>query len=345
MAPDTPWAVVAGGAKWHIGCTTFRLQFPEKFAPVTANFRALTLMTPDERQLRAGVWALPETTLPRGICVVLNGMTEFLEKYGEVADELRAREFIVVSLDWRSQGASERRRASNRASHVGTFEEYTTDLSALLLQAVEPLQPTRRLPVIALAHSMGGHILLRFLHESPRRFACAVLVAPMLAVDTGRYSPTLSKAAATAFSLWRPSTRLVCGVEDRDPLDLPFEGNLLTSDRARFERTRALLKAQPFLRVFGPTFGWLNAAFRSMRQATLRGFPEAISTPLLVVGAGRDRVVKTEAIRAYVVRLPDVRYVEFESAEHEILMETDSIREGFWKAFDAFVNERLGGRQ
>jgi len=310
-----------------------------------ANFRPLTLITPDERQLRAGLWALSETTVPRGICVILNGMTEFLEKYGEVADELRARRLIVVSMDWRSQGASERRRAGNRASHVGSFEEYDTDLGALLLQAVEPLQPKSRLPVIALAHSMGAHVVLRFLHENPRRFACGVLVAPMLALNTGRYSPRVTKSAAAVFSLWQPSTRLVFGVEDRDPLDLPFERNFVTSDRARFERTRAQLKAQPFLRVYGPTFGWLNAAFRSIRQLTRRGFPEAITTPLLVVGAGRDRVGKTEAIRDYVKRLAHVRYVEIENAEHEILMETDRIRSRFWTEFDAFLEERLGGRQ
>ena len=30
-------------------------------------------------------------------------------------------------------------------------------------------------------------------------------------------------------------------------------------------------------------------------------------------------------------------YVEFEDSEHEILMENDSIRARFWKAFDAFT--------
>ena len=310
-----------------------------------AKFRVLTLMTPDNRQLRAGVWELPETTVPRGICVLLGGMTEFLEKYDEVADELRVREFIVVGLDWRSQGASERWRSSNRASHVGSFEEYDTDLGSLLLQAVTPRQPTVRLPMIALAHSMGAHVLLRFLHEDPRRFACAVLVAPMLAVDTGRYSPRFAGSVAAAFSLRRPSTRLVFGLEDNDPLEARFEDNIGTSDSTRFERNRSFLKAQPYLRVYGPTMGWLAAAFRSMRRVMARSFAEAISTPLLVFGAGRDRIVKTAAIRDYVKRLPNARYVEIEDAEHEILMEKDSIRARFWTEFDAFIGERLGPRQ
>lgn len=309
---------------------------------MTASFRAITLMTPDKRQLRGGIWDLPEGTAPRGICVLLNGLTEFLEKYGEVADELRSRGFIVASLDWRSQGASERQRAGNRASHVANFEEYDTDLAALMLQAVEPIQRERSapLPVIALAHSMGAHVLLRYLHDNPRRVACAVLVAPMLDVQTGPYSARVTSLVTFALNLRGASPRFVFGTEERDPLELAFADNQVTSDPTRFERTRGLLKAQPFLRVHGPTFGWLGAALKSMKRVLGRGFAEDIATPVLVFGAGRDRVVHTEATRTYVKRLPRARYVEIEDAEHEILMEKDSIRARFWGEFDAFVEQQ-----
>lgn len=310
-------------------------------------FRALTVMTPDKRHLRGGIWELPEGTAKRAICVVLNGHTEFLEKYQEVADELRARGFEVASLDWRGQGASERRSYGNRAGHVGSFEEYVFDLASLMLQAVEPIQRARPkpLPVIALAHSMGAHILLRYLHDHKRRFAAAVVVAPMLDVHTGKYSPGLTRLIAAFFNLLKPSTRFVFGIEERDPLELKFEDNAVTSDRTRFERMQALLKAQPFLRIFGPTFGWLGAAFQSMQRLRRKSFAEEITTPLLVFGAGRDRVVHVEAIRDFVKNLPKARYVEIEDAQHEILMENDAIRARFWAEFDAFVNEQLGVQQ
>ena len=310
----------------------------------TSEFRALTLATPDKRHLRGGIWEFPAGAPKRAICVVLNGHTEFLEKYGEVAGELLMRGFEVVSLDWRGQGASERRSYGNRAGHVANFEEYDSDLAALLLQAVEPIQRTlpAPVPVIALAHSMGAHVLLRFVHEHKRRFACAVAVAPMLDINTGKYSPHMTGLITALFNLRKPSTRFVFGIEERDPLDLTFEQNMVTSDRARFERTQGFLRAQPFLRIYGPTFGWLGAAFRSMRQMRRKSFAEEITTPLLVFGAGHDRVVRTEAIREFVLHLPRARYVEIEDAEHEILMEKDSIRARFWAAFDAFVNEQLG---
>ena len=310
---------------------------------LVSSFRALTLMTPDKRHLRGGIWEVPQGT-KRAICVLLNGHTEFLEKYEEVAGELRARHFEVVSLDWRGQGASERDVYGNRAGHIGTFDEYDSDLAALMLQAVEPIQrslPTP-LPVIALAHSMGAHVLLRYLHDHPRRIRCAVLVAPMLDVHTGKYSPQQVSFVTTVFNLRKPSTRFVFGVEERDPLDLTFEENAVTSDRARFERTQTLIKAQPFLRIFGPTFGWLGAALRSMRRMRRKTYAEEITTPLLVFGAGRDRIVHIQAIRDFVQNLPKARYVEIEEAQHEILMENDSIRARFWAEFDGFIEQQLG---
>jgi lysophospholipase len=308
---------------------------------VTETFRTATAITPGKLHLRAGIWDVPSGVEPRAICMLLEGQTEFLEKYGEVAGELVARGFTVVSFDWRSQGASERSRAGNRASHVASFEDYDSDLAAVMMHVVEPLLRAKALPVIGLAHSMGGHLLLRYLHEHPRRFAAAALVAPMLEIETGKYSPEVAALVTRLLNLRKPSMRFVLGAEGRDPLHAPFEGNLLTSDKARFERTKAFLKKQPFLRVYGATFGWLGAALRSCRQLMRAGFAEEIATPVLLCGAGKDRVVKTKAVRDYAKRMPKARYVEIEEAEHEILMETDAIRARFWAEFDAFMDMQL----
>jgi lysophospholipase len=301
-------------------------------------FQVRSLMTPDGRQLRAAVWPLQDASQRRAVCVLLNGHTEFLEKYQEVAEELSRRGFDVVSLDWRGQGASERRVRGNRAGHVGSFDEYLFDLATVLLQVVEPMRREHHhLPIIGLGHSMGGHVLLRFIHDHPRRFQCGVVVAPMLEINLGTYSPSVVHLITRLHNIRRPSTRFVYGVEGRDPLDLTFEQNAVTSDRGRFERNQAFLKAQQFLRINGPTFGWLAAAFRSMRRMRKRSYAQDITTPLLLIGAGRDRVVHTKAIRDFAARLPEGRYVEIEDAEHEILQETDTIRTRFWREFDAFV--------
>jgi lysophospholipase len=304
-------------------------------------FKVEPLRTRDGRFLRGGVWDVAPGMPVRGICVLLQGLTEYLEKYEETAGELTRQGFTVLSIDWRSQGASER-RVGNQKGHVASFDEYDADLQAMILRMVQKrTQATPDIPVFALAHSMGGHILLRFLHDNSRRFACAVLLAPMLDVDTGRFTPWQTWAAATLFNLHKPSTRFVFGCEERDPLTLSFSENLLTSDEARYARNVAYLKAQPYLRICGPSFGWLGAALKSMRRMRSPRFIANITTPLLIFGAGNDKVVHVEAIREFAKHAPNARYVEIAEAKHEILMENDAIRARFWKEFDPFIDAQL----
>jgi lysophospholipase len=76
-----------------------------------------------------------------------------------------------------------------------------------------------------------------------------------------------------------------------------------------------------------------------MARVTSPGYGEAIATPVLIVGAGKDRIVDTGATREFACRLPNGTYLEFEDAEHEIMMENDAIRARFWAAFDAFMGK------
>jgi lysophospholipase len=54
-------------------------------------------------------------------------------------------------------------------------------------------------PHVAIAHSMGGHLLLRILAEHQPALAAAVLVAPMLAVNTSPAPEALGRALAATF--------------------------------------------------------------------------------------------------------------------------------------------------
>jgi len=300
-------------------------------------FKAQGLQAPDSLGLRAGKWDVPEGIKPRGVCILLQGFTEFLEKYHEVAEELNQRGLIVVSVDWRSQGASERGARDNRTGHVHNFAEYELDLAVLFQKLAAPLN----LPVIVLAHSMGAHILLRDLNENKRRFLCAALVAPMLDIYVEKYPRWLVNILTFVLNLRRASQRPLPATAERDPLTLPFEENQVTSDKARYKFSQDRLKEQPFIRINGPSFGWLGAAVRSMRKIDRKSYAEEITTPLIIFGAGKDRVVKIETIRNYVNWLPNAEYVEIQDSEHEILMEKNSVRARFWTAFDKFLEKQL----
>ena len=62
------------------------------------------------------------------------------------------------------------------------------------------------------------------------------------------------------------------------------------------------------MRLAGATWAWLAAALRSM--AWLKTQAPRITTPLLVIGAGADRIVLTSETKAFAARLPHARYVQ-----------------------------------
>jgi lysophospholipase len=298
------------------------------------SLRARFIVTPGGARLRCATFERSEGTNARGVCVLLHGQTEFIEKYAEVIDDLRRRGFIVSTFDWRGQGASTRALADPLKCHIGDFREYDEDLATFLEQVIKPMGVA---PPLVLAHSMGAHIVLRTLHDRPRAFSAAVLSAPMMAVSTRGQPKWVATVATSVMNAVGRSTDWVMGMADRDPLKLRFEDNLVTSDRNRWAETQAVIAKNPDIRLAGPTWGWLKAANASMAREIAPGYAEAIETPVLVCGAGKDRIVLTRAERDFAKRLPRGTYIEFEDAEHEILMENDSIRTRFWAAFDEFT--------
>src|SRR5215468_4048683 len=127
-------------------------------------------------KLRFARW---EPTRPpnRGTVCVFQGRSEYIEKYFEVVADLRRRGFSVATMDWRGQGGSQRQLSNARKGYVRSFAEYDQDLAHFMKEIVLPdCQP----PFIALAHSMGGHVLLRNAASPASWFTRMVLCAPML---------------------------------------------------------------------------------------------------------------------------------------------------------------------
>ena len=288
-------------------------------------------------RLRTARWILPPREA-RGTVVLVQGRTEFIEKYFEVVRELLARKFSVITFDWRGQGLSSRQLSDKRKGHVGDFSEFDCDLHIVMERVVHEYGVK---PYFGLAHSMGGNILLRYLHDNPHEFERALLTAPMLAVKTAPFPLWFARGVAALWTATGNKGAYVFGGAKQDPLIQVFDTNVVTSDKTRFERMMACFAADPDLALGAPTFGWLEAAFRSMDLVKTEEFAAAIETPVLLIGAAYDKLVDLGADIRLIRRLKRGMYVLLKS-EHEIMMERDDIRMAFWNCFDAFVMPALG---
>jgi lysophospholipase len=270
----------------------------------------------------------------RGTVCLFTGRAEFIEKYFETVAELRARGFEVAMMDWRGQGGSARMLGNPYKGHVTTFEQYLADIDYFMRDVV---LPDCRGPYFALAHSMGSNIVMQVLARRTHWFDRAVLVSPMLSLAGLPLSLGSMRRLAEIFCYAGFAAAYVPGGGRAPRAMQEFDGNPFTSDRHRFERNLAVMRAAPEIMLGAPTIGWFHAAARAMEVVLEPEFTPLIRVPLLLVGAGRDSVVSTATIEEIGSGLRGGGFVVVDGARHEILQERDWLREQFWAAFDTFI--------
>ena len=270
----------------------------------------------------------------RGVALLLHGRSDFIEKYAEVLEELAAQGFDAWTFDWRGQGRSTRLLGNPHKGHIDRFETYLADLDAFVSEVLEPAAGGTAQRVLV-AHSMGAHLALRYLHDHPGRFDRAALVAPMIGIHAP--VPPAAQRAITGLGARLGRGEAYAAGGDWGPRQQRFARNKRTRDRARFERVVAAVLADPALALGGPTLGWLAAAHASIATLTAPGFAAAIATPVLIAAGGADRIVDVRATLELAAALPSARTLVVPGARHELLHELDRARDAFWRAFEAFV--------
>jgi lysophospholipase len=291
---------------------------------------------PDGWRHRRADWPQPPGAAVRGSLLFAGGRGDFIEKYLESLVEWHRGGWNIASFDWRGQGKS---RGHVDNSSLTSFDVLVRDLAAL----VADWRSATPGPHVIVAHSMGGHMLLRLLVDQQPDIAAAVLVAPMIEVNSAPaqswFGAWLSESASWmgfgAQPLWR----------SKAPLDPAPAGslrqNVLTSCPDRYSDEEYWWRLHPDLEPSTPSFAWLRAAYRSAARFTPASLG-AVTTPVLVVATRRDRLVSHAAIERVVRLLPKAELALFDEAAHEILRERAPIRSAAMSRIDAFLREHVG---
>lgn len=304
--------------------------------PLPAGARQVPVTTSDGVPLRAVYW-LPPTGTARATIMIMQGRAEFIEKYFETVAELLARGFAVATFDWRGQGGSGRALSDPSKGYVADFGLFARDIEAIRTQLLEPHLPR---PVFGLAHSMGGCIALTGASDGWLPVERLVAVAPMVELKMVRHPRTV-RTLVRALAMLGFGERFVPGGSGASISTESFTGNRLSSDLARYERNAAAARALGSGAIGAPTVGWLTAAYNAMACFREPGFAERIRIPVLILAAGEDPVCSTAGIMGFAKRLKTGPAAVIPGSRHEILMETDPVREAFWTAFDAFTQTEM----
>jgi lysophospholipase len=279
---------------------------------------------------------------PSAVVVCLGGLSEFSEKYYELAHDMLDRGYAFWFIDWQYQGRSGRLAKTPHRRHSDGFDQDVSDLYKLVSDYIKPsaVHPDRgRIPLIMIGHSMGGNIGLQFLAKYPKYFDCAAFTSPFLGIYNFTWPlrmlatiiypliPLLGKMYVFGGRDWSETFRKSDG------------GDKFSHDALRDKLHNLWSLADPGLQVGSVTFGWVIKALKSCAALTMPDVAQSIKVPVLIALAGHDTIVDNGPARTFAANLPNGTLIDIEGAHHEILMEDNRYRDQFLGAFDKMVKE------
>ncbi len=292
--------------------------FHADLAEGPAEARAWWVQADDGLRLRVAHYPADDT---RGTVLLFPGRTEYVEKYGRLADDLATRGYHTLAIDWRGQGLADRMLDDAKVGHVDMFADYQRDVAAMV-QAAKALSLPK--PYHLIGHSMGGCIGLRALYEG-LEVASAVFTGPMWGIRIAQpvrpaaWALTWGSKRVGLSHLFAPGTGTESYVATGE-----FDDNTLTTDPAMWDYMRRQVLAEPKLQLGGPSLHWLHEALAECR--TLARMPSP-SVPCLCICGTNERIVDVPRIEDRMSRWPNGRLVMAPNGEHEVLMEAAPIRE------------------
>lgn len=271
----------------------------------------------------------------RGSILFMPGRGDAYEKYLETLEHWAQQGWHVSAADWRGQAGSGRLGADAVTGHAEDFTHWVNDLAEFWDEWVKETPG----PHVLAGHSMGGHLTLRAVADGVVKPDALILSAPMLGVFPQFMPSVVMHGAAWAMTLLGDSRRPAWKWSEK-PGELPSGREaLLTHDMDRYNDEAWWRAHRPEL-VMGPgSWGWVRSALRSIRRLEGKGVLEAIQIPVFILATREDKLVSYAAIHRAVKRLPNVFPLIFgPEAAHEILRESDPVRNRALEAIDDFLD-------
>jgi len=292
----------------------------------------------------------------QAIVVVIGGLGDFGEQYFELANQLEENNLKAIIIDMPGQGGSSRYIPNEPMKrHSKGFDIILSQLhqvidEVVLSTAIDIEDNYKRLPIILFAHSMGGHIAVRYLSEYNKTsrghtiFSCAILSAPMIGIKNVNYFPSFLRYPILKILSLIPTAYVPggCGWYDGYRERTGFKG-IFSSDPERYELQRAYFTNPDtqFLAIGSPTNKWLLDAYLSCKKIEQIGYVEKIEIPVLVGIAGSDELVDNSATHKMVPRLKHGELIEIQWSQHEIVMESDKFRTPFMERSFTFIEDNV----
>lgn len=305
------------------------------------NWQWGTMKNARGHDLRYGFSLHANREVTKAHIVYVEGVSEFAEKTFELARDFNKASCDFWVLDRFGQGLSGRFLSNRFKQHSEGFHHDVADITQFARETI----PDDGAPVILLGHSTGGLIALMTAHDAPDVFDAASVTAPLLGLNQPRviYEREHWFAALPmpgfirnrfipGGTSWRPRDEKRCDLTNED----------YSSDPVRMHVHDLWLVHRSDLRTGSVTMGWVKEACKAMMTARNSDWLREIEIPVHVFTAGRDRLVNNRFAYESVPHIPDMQMTYFPQAKHDMLMETDDIRDAIIGGTVALADRKQG---
>ncbi len=246
--------------------------------------------------------------------IIVHGMSEFTSKYHEMCYYLLNSGYNVFIYDQRGHGFSDRMTEPVDLVHVDRFNDYVGDLELFIDGVVSPLSDK---PIYIYSHSMGGAVTALYLAKHSDKVQKAVLAAPMFAPVIGS-----TPLPIAIFGTWAKS--VFAGKKSAFNRSKKFnpevaERNATDESRGRFLHNLELRKKEPMYQSTPMSSGWVLGSITLLGAMRRRKLAKRIKTPLLLITAGNDTVVKNPPQNKFAEKCAACTQVILEGATHSIM--------------------------
>lgn len=260
----------------------------------------------------------------KGTVVVVPGFTATIEMTMREIVKINAAGYRVASIEYRGQGESWRPLTNPEKGYVESYEQLGAELAGFAKQV-----QIKDKPLFFYSISKGAHITMRMATEQDLDVSAYALIVPMIKINTGSLNYEMAPIFSAAFSklglgaMYAPgqTNRFGNGFELGKPI--PCNANPDTA-----QTQDALFAQRELLRTSGVTMKWLYETTSSTEHLLRTESIAKITQPVMMVTAGIDALVDTNAAQKFCGSLTQCELTHIEQARHCITREDFNLYDG-----------------
>lgn len=252
-----------------------------------------------------------------GTVVIAHGFCEFIGKYDEMAWYLLLAGFNVCIMEHRGHGYSARDVADTQVVYIDHWQRYVADYAKFVQEVGRPVAGDK--PLYLFSHSMGGGISAAMMERYPNIVDRAVLSSPMIQPRTGAPNWLAYRVCEMECKRGR-SWAMTVGQHPFNP-QVDWSKHV-GSSRARIQWVQDLRNANPHYQTCAASNSWVVQALQLSKAILNESAVKQITTPILLMEAGRDHWVYASAEEVFVKAVSQaggsIERTFFAQSPHEI---------------------------